>query len=91
MMSIIEWRPDSCQCIIHIQMPQRTLLKVIKKCNLHTDKSDEKLLDAIWTHNHEFSSLEMIDKRREECKRIEKIGKSSSGSQKKKKKSVTKN
>ena len=89
-MSVIEWRPDSCQCIIIIQMPQRTLLKVIKKCHLHTENSDEKLLDAVWTHNHEFSSLEMIDKRRKEYKRIEKMGKSSL-SQKKKKKSVTTN
>ena len=87
-MAVIEWRPDSCQCIISIQMPERTLLKVIKKCHLHTDESDEKLLDAVWTHNNEFSSLEMIEKRREECKRIEKMGKPS---QKKKKKSVSKN
>ncbi len=89
-MAVIEWRPDSCQCIIHIQMPEKTLLKVIKKCHLHTENSDEKLLDAIRTHNHEFSLLEMMEKRRQECKRIEKTGKPSL-SQKKKKKSVAKN
>lgn len=89
-MAVIEWRPDSCQCVVYIKHPEKILVKVIKKCHLHTDKSDEKLLDAVWTHNNEFSSLEMIEKRREECKRIEKMGKPSP-SQKKKKKSVSKN
>ncbi len=85
MMTIIEWRPDSCQCIIHIQMPEHIVFKVIKKCNLHIDTSDKKLFDVVWTHNNKFSSLEMIDKRRKEYKRIEKMGTSSSAQKKKKK------
>ena len=89
-MAVIEWRPDSCQCVVYIKHPEKILVKVIKKCHLHTENSDEKLLDAIRTHNSKFSSSEMIDKRRKECKRIEKMGKSSL-SQKKKKKSVDKN
>jgi len=55
-------------------MPQHTLFKVIQKCNLHKDKSGKKLLDAISSHNRKFSSLDMIDKRREEYKKIQKMG-----------------
>jgi len=77
-MTITEWRPDSCQCIIHIKHPERILVKVIKKCHLHKDKSGKKLHDAISSHNKKFSKLEQIDKRREEYERIEKMGKPSS-------------
>lgn len=75
-MGIIEWSPDSCQCIIHIKMPQETLDKVIQVCHIHKDKKGKKLFDAIFSHNKKFCSIEMIDKRRKEYHRIQSLGNS---------------
>jgi len=71
--SIMKWQPDSCPCIIKINLPENTLANVIQKCNLHKDMSGKKLLDAISSHNKKFASQEMIEKRREEYTRILKM------------------
>lgn len=72
----MRWKPDSCQCIIHIEMPKKTLVKVIQKCQLHKDKSGKKLFDAISSHNKKFNTQEKIGERSEEYKKIQKMGKS---------------
>lgn len=72
--TIVEWKPDSCPCIIYMKQPGDTLVNVIQKCVLHKDKSGKKLLDAIFSQNKKFASFEMIEKRREEYARILEMG-----------------
>lgn len=71
--SIMKWEPDSCPCIVLIQLPEYTLSSVIQKCHLHKDISDKKLLDTIRSHNKKYGSREMITKRREEYLRIKSL------------------
>lgn len=71
-MAEISWSPDSCQCIIHYKIPEMEFVKVVQKCSLHKDKSGKKLFNAILSHHKKFSTT---DKKREEFKKILKMGK----------------
>ena len=50
-MGVIRWSPDTCGCIIHYNIPEKTLARIIKKCIIHENEPDETLFGVVLTHN----------------------------------------
>lgn len=52
-MGITEWRPDTCDCLIH-QDPPWVWVATIKTCKLHVGMTGQAHLDAIRAHRLPF-------------------------------------
>ncbi len=73
-MTVLQWSPDSCQCILELDMPDKTLIRTIQKCQLHKDKIDSEILSTVHTHNKSYNTLALEPQRRTEYNRIKNLG-----------------
>ena len=69
-MGIIEWIPDSCQCIIRIDARTKSLVRTSQLCQIHKDIITRDLLQTIRVHNAQFSAVEQQVARKTEYDRI---------------------
>ncbi len=69
-MAVIEWRPDSCQCIIRLDPRTQLLVKTSQLCQIHKDILTRDLLQTIRDHNGQFSAETQQEARRLEFNRI---------------------
>lgn len=73
-MSETQWSLDSCQCILVIDMPDKTLARTIQKCQLHKDLTDAEILSTVQTHNKSYNTEALQPQRRTEYARIKALG-----------------
>lgn len=60
-MSKKTWIPDTCQCIIEIDVgvtPNVTFVDYVQKCDIHKGLFDQAYLDAVLAHNQSFKIVE---------------------------------
>jgi hypothetical protein len=81
---MINWKLDSCQCVIIINRDATKLVGWNQKCALHKDVADEELFNTLLTHNRQWNTQlsgnmekqnsQMTSFKVAECKRIKKLG-----------------
>ena len=69
-MVVIEWRPDSCQCIIRLETRTQSLVRTTQLCQIHKDIVTRDLLQTIRDHNAQYNALEQQTARKTEYDRI---------------------
>lgn len=69
-MTVIEWKPDSCQCIIRFESRTQLLVKTSELCQIHKEILTRDLLQTIRDHNAQFSAADKQVARKTEYDRI---------------------
>lgn len=50
------WRPDTCDCIVRVELPDMIYVDWLQKCELHKDFTSQRLIDMVKAHNNGFNS-----------------------------------
>lgn len=51
-----EWSPDTCDCIVEVDIANMNYVCWTQKCFIHKGLSEQPLIDAIMTHNKSFNN-----------------------------------
>ena len=60
-MTILEWSPNTCPCLIQYDPATDTFVKSVRRCNEHRLVDGQPLLDAIQAHVRSFSRQFAVD------------------------------